>query len=290
LSVKIAASRTAVFPYAGEDLIIIRGGGDLATGIVQKFFRSGFNILILETDTPTAIRRNVSLCEAVYDGEKTVEDITCRKIETIDEIENCFKERIVPLLIDPEGKCIDKLKPKAVIDAIIAKRNLGTNKNMADITIALGPGFLAGADVDCVIETLRGNDLGRLIFSGKAKEDTKTPGEVAGESFKRVIHSPSEGIIKHKKPIGDIVKKGDVILTVDATESAENAEKPEKIDVTAPIGGVLRGIIREGIIIKEKTKIADIDPRTDINCLLISDKARCIGGAALEAYIMLARQ
>jgi len=276
LSVKIAASRIAVFPYAGEDLIIIRGGGDLATGIVQKFFRCGFNILILETDTPTAIRRNVSLCEAVYDGEKTVEDITCRKIETIDEIENCFKEKIVPLLIDPEGKCIDKLKPKAVIDAIIAKRNLGTNKNMADITIALGPGFLAGADVDCVIETLRGNDLGRLIFSGKAKADTKTPGEVAGESFKRVIHSPGEGIIIHKKSIGDIVKKGDIILTVGA------------VDVTAPIDGVLRGLIREGLSIKEKTKIADIDPRTDINCLLISDKARCIGGAALEAYMMLA--
>jgi len=259
-----------------EKTVIVRGGGDIATGVVQKLHRAGLNVLILESEKPTAIRRSVALCEAVYDGIKTVEDITCKKIESLDELNECYSKGVVPLLIDPNGRSINELKPTAVIDAIIAKRNLGTNKNMAAITIALGPGFIAGEDVHAVIETKRGHDLGRILLKGQAEDNTGEPGEVAGESTRRVVYAPVAGIARHMKSIGDIVKQGDALLTISTTT-----------EVTATIDGLLRGLIREGIEVSEGLKIADIDPRTDIDYQTISDKARCIGGAVLEAYYYL---
>ena len=265
--------------------VVVRGGGDVATGVVQKFFRAGFNVLIFETEIPTAIRRSVALCEAVYDGIANVEDIICRKINRLEETETCWREGVVPLLIDPDGNAIKEIKPAAVIDAIIAKRNLGTNRSMADITIALGPGFSAGEDVDAVIETKRGHDLGRLILKGQAKPNTGVPGEMAGESTRRVIYAPADGIIKHNKEIGSIVEQGDVLLTV-KSEKYRSTE-PHTTEVTAPMSGLLRGLIREGIKVNKGMKVADIDPRNDIDWRTISDKARCIGGAALEAYLYL---
>jgi len=256
--------------------IIIRGGGDLATGVVQKFVRTGFNVLILEVKTPTAIRRSVALCEAAYDGYAKVEDIECRKIESPEDAEQCWRNGITALLIDPDGKCINEIKPAAVIDAIIAKRNLGTSLSMADITIALGPGFNAGEDVHAVIETKRGHDLGRLILKGSAAPDTGIPGEIAGESMLRVIRAPQEGVIVHRKQIGDIVKQGEILFTINDHE------------IQAPINGLLRGLIRENIKVNKGMKVADIDSRTDVDWRGISDKARCIGGAALEAYFYLA--
>ena len=258
-----------------SNIIVIRGGGDIATGVVQKFYRAGLRVLILETQAPTAIRRSVSLCEAVYDGSAQVEDVSCCKISGTDELEACWQEGMVPLLIDPEGKTIKEIMPKAVIDAILAKRNLGMTRCMADITIALGPGFSAGKDVHAVIETMRGHDLGRLIFDGFAKPDTGFPAEVGGESTRRVIHSPADGTITHKKQIGSIVEHRETLFAVD------------DIEVCAPFSGLLRGLIREGIPVKKGMKVADVDPRTDVNWRTISDKARCIGGAALEAYYCL---
>ena len=258
-----------------KETIIIRGGGDLATGVAQKFIRAGFNVLILEVNSPTAIRRSVALSEAAYDGYAKVEDIECRKIKDPAEAVSCWHEGIAALVIDPDGSSISKLKPAAVIDAIIAKRNLGTTRCMADITIALGPGFYAGKDVDAVIETLRGHELGRLILDGYAKPDTGVPGEIAGESVGRVIRAPHQGVIVHKKKIGDIVKHGEVLFTVDNTE------------VCATINGLLRGLIREGIQVNQGMKVADIDSRTDVDWNTISDKARCLGGAALEAFFLL---
>jgi len=268
-----------------KSIIIIRGGGDLATGVVQKFHRSGFKVLILETQTPTAIRRGAALCEAVYDGTAGVEDIISRKIKSIDECEGCWQEDVVPLLIDPSGEVIKKLKPDAVIDAIIAKRNLGTTIDMADITIALGPGFEAGADVHAVIETKRGNDLGRLIFVGRAIPDTGVPGEIAGESSRRVIHAPVAGIIKHIKQIGSIVEQGEAIFRIDDIKPGGRGAKSVKVQ--APLNGLLRGLLREGLQVHKGMKVADIDPRIDIDWRAISDKARCLGGAALEAYLFL---
>ena len=257
--------------------IVIRGGGDLATGVIQKFFRAGFNVLVLETESPTAIRRGVALCEAVYDGIKTVEDTICKKISKPNEIKACEQEGVVPLLIDPTGSLIKDIKPAAVIDAIIAKRNLGTTRSMADITIALGPGFNAGKDEHAVIETKRGHDLGRLILKGYASPDTGIPGEINGESVRRVIHSPADGTLKHIKQIGSLVKQGESLFTINGEE------------VEAPMDGLLRGLIRDGLEIKKGMKIADIDSRKQADWRTISDKARCIGGAVLEAFLYLER-
>ena len=262
---------------AYNQIIIIRGGGDLATGVVQKFHRAGFQVLILETAIPTAIRRSVALCEAVYDGSKQVEDIVCRRISKTGETETCWREGSVPLLVDPTGETIRAIKPAAVIDAILAKRNLGTMRNMADVTIALGPGFNAGEDVHAVIETMRGHDLGRLILQGYAKADTGIPAEIGGESTRRVLHAPTAGIVINIKQIGDVVEPGETLLTVGGTE------------VRAPFTGLLRGLIREGIQVHKGMKIADVDPRTEVDWRTISDKARSLGGATLEVYLYLSK-
>jgi xanthine dehydrogenase accessory factor len=258
--------------------IVVRGGGDLATGVVQKFFRAGFPVVILETSAPTAIRRSVSLCEAVYDGFAQVEDMGCRKVSGSDELETCWQEGTVPLLVDPRGESIRTIRPAAVIDAILAKRNLGTHHGMADITIALGPGFCAGEDVDVVIETMRGHNLGRLVFSGYAMPDTGIPGDIDGKSAQRVIHAPVNGTVIHKKRIGDVVEAGETLFTVGGTE------------VRAPFSGLLRGLVREGTIVPGGMKVADIDPRIDVDWRTISDKARCLGGAALEGYFYQKRK
>jgi xanthine dehydrogenase accessory factor len=258
-----------------SQIIVVRGGGDLATGVVQKFFRAGFPVVILETPAPTAIRRSVALCEAVYDGLARVEDMVCRRVSDIGGLDDCRQQGAIPLLIDPTGESIEQIRPSAVIDAIMAKRNLGTHRGMAPITIALGPGFCAGEDVDIVIETMRGHDLGRLIFKGRAAANTGIPGEIGGKSGQRVIHAPESGTVIHKKQIGDVVESGEVLFTVGATE------------VRAPFTGLLRGLIREGAAVPKGMKIADVDPRIDVDWRTISDKARCLGGAALEACFYL---
>ena len=255
--------------------IVVRGGGDLATGVVQKFFRAGFPVVILETPAPAAIRRSVALCEAVYDGFSQVEGMNCRRVSGLEQLEGCWQAGAIPLLIDPSGETIRRIQPSAVIDAILAKRNLGTHRGMAPVTIALGPGFCAGEDVDVVIETMRGHDLGRLIFKGSTIPNTGIPGEIGGRSGQRVIHAPARGTVVHKKQIGDVVENGEVLFTVGGTEAR------------APFTGLLRGLIREGAEVPKGMKVADIDPRTDVDWRTISDKARCLGGAALEAYLFL---
>jgi xanthine dehydrogenase accessory factor len=258
--------------------IVIRSGGDLATGVIQKFFRAGFPIVVLETSAPSAIRRSVSLCEAAYDSYAQVEDVTCRKVSGTDELDGCWQSGVIPLLVDPYGESIQAIRPAVVIDAILAKRNLGTNRGMADITIALGPGFCAGEDVVAVIETMRGHDLGRLIFKGYAALNTGIPGDIGGKSAQRVIHASASGTVIHKKQIGDIVESGETLFAIGG------------IEYSAPFKGLLRGLIREGTIANEGMKVADIDPRVDVNWHTISDKARCLGGAALEAYFLLKRK
>ena len=261
-----------------EHKVVIRGGGDIATGVVQKFHRAGFPVVILEAPAPTAIRRTVALCEAVYEGTSQVEDVICHRVKKSGELDACWRNGIVPLLIDPGGETIRDIRPAAVIDAIIAKRNLGTTRSMADVTIALGPGFCAGADVHAVIETVRGHDLGRLILEGSAKPDTGLPGEIGGESYLRVLRAPVPGKIVHVKQIGDVVDKGDALFSIG------------DIPIVAPFDGLLRGLIREGTEVFKGMKVADIDPRTDIDWRTISDKARCLGGASIEAFFILYRQ
>lgn len=260
-----------------KDIIIIRGGGDIATGVIQKYSRSGFRLLVLEVEQPTAIRRSVALCEAVYQGHMVVEDISCTRISNLNELDACFKNNIVPIMVDPTGESIDTIQPTAVIDVILAKRNLGTNLAMAPITIALGPGFCAGKDVHAVIETMRGHDLGRLILEGSALPNTGIPGEIGGKSAQRVIYAPAAGTVRHFYKIGDVVDEGEAIFEVDGTPAV------------APFTGLLRGLIHEGLTVKKGMKSADIDPRLTTDWRTISDKARCLGGAALEAYLYLSK-
>ena len=264
-----------------KDLIIVRGGGDLATGTVYKLYKCGFPVLILEADKPSAIRRNVAFSEAVYLGTQTVEDITCYHAPSLAQAECLLQEGKLVVLVDPKGDSIPKLKPLSVVDAILAKRNLGTNKEMAPITVALGPGFTAGGDVDAVIETKRGHDLGRVLWQGTAAPNTGIPGIIGGYGKERVIHCPADGILRNVCKITDAVTKGQEIAVVE-TDSGT-------VPVTASLDGLLRGLIRDGYPVTKGFKIADIDPRTEEyqNCFTISDKARCIAGGVVEAILQL---
>ena len=178
-----------------KDLIVVRGGGDIATGTIYKLKKCGFSVLILEIAHPSAIRRNVAFSEAVYEGHSKVEDMECFLAKDEDEAERFLKEDKLTMLIDPKGNCLKRFKPMAVVDAILAKKNLGTTRDMAPITIALGPGFTAGQDCDAVVETMRGHKLGRVIYEGKAIANTGVPGIIGGYAAERVIHAPVDGIL-----------------------------------------------------------------------------------------------
>ena len=253
-------------------LIIVRGAGDLATAVIIRLSNAGYDVLALETEKPTQVRRNVSFAEAVYEKEHTVEGIRAVLIDDADEAFHAFDRHEVPVLIDPEGKSIGRLRPMVVVDAIMAKRNLGTHRSMAPLVIALGPGFSAPGDVDIVIETQRGHNLGRIIRNGSAAPNTGIPGNIAGFSSERVIRSTGEGVFRGIRTFGDIVRKGDTIAYV-----GEEAQK-------ATIDGMIRGMLHSGLMVTEGFKIADIDPRGEKAIHTTpSDKAYAIAGGVLEA-------
>lgn len=294
-------------------LIICRGAGDLATGIIHRLHRAGHRVIALETDYPAAIRRQVSFCEAVYDGSAAVEGVTARLVPALADaetdtetysgindtpaahiasekwdssaIEAVLEAGEVPLLIDPKGESIALLKPDVVVDAIIAKKNLGTTINMASLVIGVGPGFTAGQDVHLVIESMRGHNLARIITDGMAQPNTGVPGNIAGFTSERVIHAPAAGYIHDVRKIGDIVQKGDEIARIYPDKESYDNALSEYVPVNATITGIIRGLIREGYYFRKGFKIADIDPRESeiTNCFTISDKARSIAGSVLEA-------
>ncbi len=294
-------------------LIICRGAGDLATGIIHRLHRAGHRVIALETDYPAAIRRQVSFCEAVYDGSAVVEGVTARLVPALADaetdtetysgendtpaahivsekwdssaIEAVLEAGEVPLLIDPKGESIALLKPDVVVDAIIAKKNLGTTIDMAPLVIGVGPGFTAGKDVHLVIESMRGHNLARIITDGMAQPNTGVPGNIAGFTSERVIHAPAAGYIHDVRKIGDIVQKGDEIARIYPDKESYDNALSEYVPVNATITGIIRGLIREGYYFRKGFKIADIDPRESeiTNCFTISDKARSIAGSVLEA-------
>ena len=268
-------------------LIICRGGGDLATGIVHRLFRAGFPVLVLETDSPAAIRRQVSFSEAVYDGTATVEGVTAERIASADKasVNHVLEEGRVPLLVDPEGSSIPLLKPDIVVDAIIAKKNLGTAKEMAPLVIGVGPGFTAGEDVDLVVESMRGHNLARIFTTGSALPNTGIPGNIGGFTKERVLHAEAAGYMKNIRQIGDIVEKGEEMARIYEKMTEDGTFSGSYVSVEASISGIIRGLIREGYHFQKGFKIADIDPRESelANCFTISDKARSIGGSVLEA-------
>ena len=294
-------------------LIICRGAGDLATGIIHRLHRAGHRVIALETDYPAAIRRQVSFCEAVYDGSAVVEGVTARLVPALADaetdtetysgendtpaahivsekwdssaIEAVLEAGEVPLLIDQKGESIALLKPDIVVDAIIAKKNLGTTINMAPLVLGVGPGFTAGQDVHLVIESMRGHNLARIITDGMAQPNTGVPGNIAGFTSERVIHAPAAGYIHDVRKIGDIVQKGDEIARIYPDKESYDNALSEYVPVNATITGIIRGLIREGYYFRKGFKIADIDPRESeiTNCFTISDKARSIAGSVLEA-------
>ncbi|MDO4961821.1 MAG: selenium-dependent molybdenum cofactor biosynthesis protein YqeB [Eubacteriales bacterium] len=294
--------------------IICRGGGDLATGIVHRLARCGFRTLVLETDRPAAIRRQVSFCEAVYDGETVIEGVKAKLISFPEAepeevkaenaaagtksaagtesvvaaklrriIDETICSHAVPLLVDPEGKSIELLRPDIVIDAIIAKKNLGTRLDMAPLVVGVGPGFTCGVDVDYIVETKRGHNLARIITEGSAFPNTGVPGNIGGYTSERVIHSDCAGIVKNICKIGDVVEAGQEIARI-YTGAGASSFTGDYVPVRATIPGIIRGLIREGYAVTPHFKMADIDPRREElkNCFTISDKSRSIGGSALE--------
>lgn len=267
-----------------KPLVVVRGGGDLATGTIHKLYEEGYRVAVLETEHPACIRRQVSFCEAIYEGKIEVEGVTAVHIEEAEEdalynaVEKAWARGEIPVLKDPFGHVIETLQPEVVVDAILAKRNLGTTKEMAPLTIGLGPGFTAGQDVDIVIETMRGEHLGKIYRTGSAIPNTGIPGVIAGYSKERVIHAPASGKFQPRKRIGDMVKT-DEVLGVIIPE-----EQQGEVPVFASMTGLLRGMIKEGYLVKKGLKIMDIEPRMDEKelCFLISDKAKCIGESVYQ--------
>ncbi|OPX89665.1 MAG: hypothetical protein A4E52_00964 [Pelotomaculum sp. PtaB.Bin013] len=262
-----------------NELIVIRGAGDLASGAAFRLARSGFPVVMIELPEPLVIRRAVSFAEAVFRGKFTVEDITAELAVSIGDINKLLKAGKMPIVADPAQYPLKILQPAAVIDATMAKKNLGTTIDDAPIVIGLGPGFKAGVDVHAVVETCRGHDLGKVILKGQAEPNTGVPGEIGGYRAERILRSPGCGTFHAVKEIGDIVEKGELVATIDG------------LPLYATISGVLRGMLHSGLQVNPGMKVGDIDPRHRREyCFTISDKARAIAGGVLEAYLFLRRR
>lgn len=253
----------------------IKGAGEMASGVAHCLYQANFrNIFMMETQKPLAVRRRVSFCSAIEEREITIEGVTAVKADTIEGIKAAWERKKIPVIVDPRWQLIGRLQPEVVIDAILAKKNLGTKRGEAALVIGMGPGFTAGEDVDVLIETERGHSLGRHIYSGPAARDTGIPGDIRGHTVKRVLRSPADGCFIAEKQIGDSVKAGEIIGTV-----GQEA-------IRAEISGVVRGLILSGISVSAELKIGDIDPRNDIGyCDTISDKARALGGSVIIAIL-----
>lgn len=257
-------------------LVVIKGAGDLASGIALRLYNAGFYVVMTDLPNPLAIRRTVSFCEAIRYGETIVEGVTARKALNKEDVFECLDNGIIPVLPDPEANIVRELFPNVVVDAILAKRNTGTKITDAEVVIGVGPGFTAGEDCHAVIESMRGHTLGRAIYEGPALPNTNIPGLIGGFAGERVLRAPADGEFKSVHKIGDLVKSGDVIGYVE--------NKP----MVATIDGVLRGLIADGTPVKEGLKSGDVDPRGNTDyCTLVSDKALAIAGGVLEAILKL---
>lgn len=260
-----------------DHLILIRGGGDLATGVAYRLHKAGFPLVVLELERPLVIRRTVALATAVLEGTAQVEDLHAQLAHSPTEAIQLAPTSSIPVLKSPSldtSQFTVNYSRLIIIDARLAKRNIDTNISQAPLVIALGPGFTAGIDCHAVIETMRGHSLGRVIWNGPALPNTGTPGIIAGKGKERVLRAPAAGIVNWKLEIGDLVNEGDMIGDV--------AGEP----VVAPFAGVIRGLIAPETAVAQGLKIGDVDARKDIDaCFTISDKALAIGGGVLEAVL-----
>ena len=255
-------------------VILVRGAGEMATGVAHRLASCHFKVCMTETSNPQAVRREVAFSEVIFDKEKEVEGITAKLVESPDHIQEVWKEGKIPILIDPEARVKEFLKPDVLIDATLAKRNLGMEITDALLVVGLGPGFSAGKDVHLVIETNRGHNLGRIIANGEAEPNTGIPSSIAGYTEERVIRAPNDGKFKALKKIGDSVRANEKVGTV------------EKVEVRSRIAGVIRGLLQDGTEVWKGMKLGDVDPRgIKANCYTISDKARTISGGVLQAIL-----
>ncbi len=255
--------------------IAIKGAGEMASATAWRLHRANLKkLLMLETSNPLAVRREVSFCEAIHDGEKVVEGLKGVRVQNLAEMERCWQEGEIAVMVDPHWQELKTMHPHVMVDAVLAKQNLGSRMDDAAWVIGLGPGFVAGKDVHVVIETNRGHNLGRLITRGEAEPNTGIPGAISGFTEERVLRAPVDGEFRPIRHIGDLVKKDEVIGSVAGVE------------VRAQIDGALRGLIRPYNAVIKDLKIGDIDPRGEVGfCYTISDKARAISGSVLEAIL-----
>ncbi len=257
-----------------KKFIVIQGGGDLASGVAHKLTRCGMSVIVTEITHPLAVRRTVSFAQAVLDGKTEIEGITAVHTREIAEIRAALDQHQIPVTTLPLEDILACFQPQVLINATMAKKNLNMSRDLAPLTIALGPGYRAGHDVDVVIETQRGHYLGQLIYDGMAIANTGIPGTVMGYGVERVLRAPAAGTLRQILDIGENVKQGDDVCMVG------------KHIVTASISGVIRGLIMDGCQVEKGWKIGDIDPRGNKDfCYTISEKARAIGGAVVEAVL-----
>lgn len=253
--------------------ILIRGAGDLATGIGARLFRAGHQIVMTEIAVPLTVRRTVACSRAVYEQTALVEEIRAVRVDTCKEIDAIVENGEIAVIVAPDITEVREVwKPEVVVDAILAKRNTGTRISDAPLVVGVGPGFTAGVDCHCVVETKRGHDLGRTIWDGQAFPNTGVPGNIAGYTIERLLRASADGVIRPVKQIGDVVEKGEVVAYVGETP------------VYAGMSGMIRGMLQPGVHVEKGLKIGDIDARCEPeHCHTISDKARAIGGGVLEA-------
>ncbi|MHB1502080.1 MAG: selenium-dependent molybdenum cofactor biosynthesis protein YqeB, partial [Candidatus Dormibacteria bacterium] len=271
--------RVAAPALPARALVGVRGAGDLATGVIHRLSRAGFPVVAAELPQPTVLRRTVAFASAVFEGRVVVEDVSAVRVDGVDQVAAALASGQVAVLVDPGAKLLLSLRPQVLIDATMAKRNWGTRRADAPVVIALGPGFTAGEDVDAVIETNRGHELGRVILHGTALADTGVPGAVGGHTSDRVLRAPRAGGFLGCLRIGETVSAGATVATVDGEP------------VVSTVAGILRGLLHDGVEVTANMKVGDVDPRAiPSHCFTISDKARAVGGGVLEALLMLAPQ
>jgi xanthine dehydrogenase accessory factor len=259
-------------------LVAVKGAGDLATGVIHRLKRAGFAVMATELPQPTVLRRTVAFAEAVTLGQMTVEGITAQRANSIEDIRIALANDFVPILVDPDGVTFKQMQPEVLVEATLSKYNSGITMNDAPIVIALGPGYEAGSDAHAVIETNRSHNLGRVYLEGCAESNTGIPGTIGGYAGERLLRAPCAGRLYGVRQIGDQVQVGEVVAVVKLDNDTAS--------ITAAISGILRGLMRDDLVVSTGMKVGDVDPRAILeHCFTISDKSRAIGGGVLEAIL-----